>query len=62
MHIEGTRLMKVKEPDFAVMSLVSRQAPALFVCSFLAIFLLVSPVYGLQTCDDDLPSEALGTL
>jgi ABC-type protease/lipase transport system fused ATPase/permease subunit len=55
--------MKVKEPDFAaVVSLVWRQAPALLVFSFLAILLLVSPVYGLQVCDDVLPSGALGTL
>ena len=55
--------MKVKEPDFAaVMSLVWRQAPALLVFSFLAILLLVSAVYGLQVCDDVLPSGALDTL
>jgi len=55
--------MKVKAPDFAaVISLVWRQAPALLVCSFLATLLLVSPVYGLQACDDVLPSGALNTL
>jgi hypothetical protein len=54
--------MKVKEPDFvAVMSLVWRQAPALLVFSFLATLLLVSPVYGLQACDDVPPSGALDT-
>jgi len=55
--------MKVKEPDFAaVMSLVWRQAPALLVFGFLAILLLVSPVYELQVCDGVLPSGAVGTL
>jgi len=54
--------MKVKEPDFAgVMSLVWRQAPALLVCSFLATLLLLS-VYGVQACDDVLPTGALDTL
>jgi ABC-type protease/lipase transport system fused ATPase/permease subunit len=41
---------------------VGRQAPALLVFSFLAILVLVSPVYGLQACDDVLPSGALDTL
>ena len=54
--------MKVKEPDFAaVMSLVW-QTPALLVFSPPANLLLVSPVYGLQACDDVLPSGALDTL
>jgi len=54
--------MKVKEPEFPVMSLVWRQAPALLVFSFLAILVLVSAVYGLQACDDLLPSGARDTL
>jgi hypothetical protein len=56
--------MKVKEPDFAVMSLVWRQAPALLAFSFLATLLLVSPVYGLQACDgvDPLVWLTLATL
>jgi ABC-type protease/lipase transport system fused ATPase/permease subunit len=54
--------MKVKEPDFAVMPLVWRQAPALLVFSFLATLPLVSLVYGLQACDDVLPSGPLDTL
>jgi ABC-type protease/lipase transport system fused ATPase/permease subunit len=54
--------MKVKQPDFAVMSLVWRQAPALLVLSCLANLLLVSAVYGLQVYDDVLPSRARDTL
>jgi ABC-type protease/lipase transport system fused ATPase/permease subunit len=54
--------MKVKEPDFAVVFLVWRQAPTLLALSFLATLLLVSPVYGLQAGDGVLPSRALDTL
>jgi hypothetical protein len=54
--------MKVKEPDFAtVMSLVWRQAPALFVFGFIADLLLVSAVYMLPAGDHVLPSGALDT-
>jgi len=44
------------------MSLVWRQAPALLVFSVVANLLLISAVYGLQACDDVLPSGALDTL
>jgi hypothetical protein len=51
--------MNLKERDLAaVRSLVARQAPALLVFSFLAILLLVSPVYGLQACDNACRAES----
>ena len=56
--------MKVREPHFAaVMSWVWRQAPALFVFSFLAnLLLLVSAIYMLQIYDRVLSSGSLDTL